>query len=161
MSTGLRYAAAAALFGLLFGLGLSADPVQAVLTRTCDALLPAGLLAELRQGTSALVTRKSLPAMLSYGLLYCGLCLVLIQLLRRPPRPLRPVLAAYGLGFAACALLLGVGKLGQHDWAYQLARRLIDGLVSPLPVVVLVPLLRWHQHTTSAAPTATRPDRSV
>jgi hypothetical protein len=147
----LRYTSVAALLGVLFGLGLHAEPVFAFLTRVWAVLLPDQLRGQLLRGTSPELTHRSLPAMLTYGLLYCGLCLALLGLLLGTCRRLGPALATYGLGFAGCALLIALGKLGQQQWAYQLARRLIDGIVSPLPVVVLVPLLRWYQLTTSAA----------
>ncbi|MBT9394859.1 hypothetical protein KLP40_16965 [Hymenobacter sp. NST-14] len=146
----LRYATGAALIGVLFGLGLNAEPVFSVLTRLWQAVLPDRLLTLLHQGTSPELTRRSLPAMLTYGLLYCSLCLGLLKLLLGRGRHLALALGAYGMGFAGCALLIAVGKLGQQEWAYQLARRGIDGIVSPLPVVVLLPLLRWYQPPTRA-----------
>lgn len=148
----LRYAAVAALVAVLFAVGTDAEPVHMALTRLWDAMLPAGLRALLHQGTSPELTRKSLPAMLTYGLLYCGLCLALIGLLRGTRRRLGWALAVYGLGFLVCGLLLGLGVLAHQSWAYPLARRLIDGLVSPLPVVGLVPLLYWYEHPAPHSP---------
>lgn len=147
----LRYVAGAALIGLLFGLGMHAEPVFAWLTQMWQAVLPDRMLALLHQGTSPELTRRSLPAMLTYGLLYCGLCLVLLKLLLGRGRQLGLAVVLYGIGFAGCALLIAVGKLGQQEWAYQLARRGIDGIVSPLPVVVLMSLLRWYQPLTRMA----------
>jgi hypothetical protein len=147
----LRYTSVAALIGGLFGLGLHAEPVFAFLTRVWDALLPDQLRGQLLRGTSPELTRRSLPAMLTYGLLSCSLCVALLRLLLGSWRRLGAALAAYSLGFAGCALLIAIGKLGQQEWAYPLARRLIDGIVSPLPVVVLVPLLRWYYPTSRVA----------
>jgi hypothetical protein len=145
MSRLLRYALGTVLLGLLFGLGLYPEPVFAWLTQLWQVLLPDWLLALLHQSTSSELTRRSLPAMLTYGLLYCGLCLLLVRVLLGRRRQSALALMLYGLGFAGCALLIVVGKLGQQEWAYQLARRGIDAIVSPLPVVLLVPLLRWVQ----------------
>lgn len=145
LQRGLRYAAIAGLVVVLFLLGMNSGPVYQFLTDIWAAVLPAGLADSLRQGTSTLVTKKSLPAMLTYGIFYCSLCLLLIGLLLGTWRRLGLALTAYWLVFGTCALLLLLGKLGHLDWAYQLARRLIDMVVSPLPVIILVPLLHWQR----------------
>lgn len=141
----LRYAAIIGLVVVLFLVGMNSGPVYEALTAAWAAVLPASLAESLRQGTSTLVTKKSLPAMLTYGLFYTSLCLLLIGLLLGTWRRLGLALTAYWLVFGACALLLLLGKIGHLDWAYQLARRLIDMVVSPLPVIILVPLLHWQR----------------
>jgi len=145
LQRGLRYAAIAGLVAVLFLLGVNSGPVYQALTEAWAAVLPASLAESLRQGTSTLVTKKSLPAMLTYGIFYTSLCLLLIGLLLGTWRRLGLALTAYWLVFGACALLLVLGKIGHLDWAYQLARRLIDMVVSPLPVIILVPLLHWQR----------------
>ena len=141
----LRYAAIVGLVVVLFLLGMNSGPVYRALTEVWAAVLPTSLADSLRQGTSTLVTKKSLPAMLTYGIVYCSLCLLLIGLLLGTWRRLGLALTVYWLVFGACALLLVLGKIGHFDWAYQLARRLIDMIVSPLPVIILVPLLHWQR----------------
>lgn len=141
----LRYAAIVGLVVVLFLLGMNSGPVYQFLTDVWAAVLPTALADSLRQGTSTLVTKKSLPAMLTYGIFYTSLCLLLIGLLLGTWRRLGLALTAYWLIFGACALLLLLGKIGHLDWAYQLARRLIDLVVSPLPVIILVPLLHWQR----------------
>ena len=145
LQRGLRYAAIAGLVVVLFVLGMNSGPLYQFLTDVWAAVLPAGLADSLRQGASTLVTKKSLPAMLTYGIFYTSLCLLLIGLLLGTWRRLGLALTAYWLVFGACALLLLLGKIGHLDWAYQLARRLIDMVVSPLPVIILVPLLHWQR----------------
>ncbi|MDJ0366696.1 hypothetical protein QMK33_16175 [Hymenobacter sp. H14-R3] len=147
-----RWTAAAALALLLFMIGMESDAVFAVLTRGWQML--AGLLglgdilAHWQQGTSHLVTTRSLPAMGTYSLFYIGCCLLLLQVLLRDTRRTRWALRLY-LGLLALYVLLMVGGrlAGNAEWAFKLSRRIIDFIVSPLPVMMLVPLLwpgRWN-----------------
>ncbi|OON66775.1 hypothetical protein B0919_21500 [Hymenobacter sp. CRA2] len=140
----------------MFWVGTYDETVFAGLTHGWQRVLTALGLADwaqrVQQGTSHQVTTRSLPAMLTYGLLYTGACLTLIWLLTARRQALRTAVLIYGSVFAASALLLIGGKLaGDAQWAYQLGRRLIDFIVSPLPVIALVPLLRWQR---PAAPQA-------
>lgn len=149
-----RWLLAALLVALLFCLGTYDEVVFAWLTKACRHTLHAlGLDAwagRIQQGTSGQVTTRSLPAMLLYGLGYTGICLAILALLLPPPAR-RTALGLYTLVFALSALLLAGGKLaGDVAWAYQLGRRLIDFIVSPLPLIVLLPLLGW-QYSPSQA----------
>ena len=138
-----RYALIAALVLALLYLGLEPGPWQALLTRAAESGLPAPLRHWLQQHTSAQVTARSLPGMALYSLSYCALAALLTTLVlaswARVPRVLRQVARAYGLGFGLCLVLLALGYAGV-GLALVLARHLIDGLVSPLPVVVLIGL---------------------
>lgn len=137
------------LAGLLFWAGTFDTTVFAFLTRFwANALSLLGLADTARwvqSGISGQVTTRSLPAMLSYGLLYTSTCLLLLRLLLPQPGALRLALLLYATVFAASTALVLGGKLGGDIvWAYQLGRRLIDFIVSPLPVIVLLPLLYWY-----------------
>lgn len=72
--TPARWALAALLAAALFGLGAESAAIFNFLTRAGQAAFGAlGLgetLAHWQQGTSPLVTTRSLPAVVSYGLLY-------------------------------------------------------------------------------------------
>jgi hypothetical protein len=143
-----RLLLAALLVGLLFYVGTYDEPVFAWLTDAWQRLLHALGLGELagriQQGTSGQITKRSLPAMLTYGLAYSAVCLLILWLLV-PRRALRLAFGLYGGIFAASALLLLLGKAaGDVPWLYKLGRQLIDFIVSPLPVAALVPLLRWY-----------------
>ncbi|TGE21748.1 hypothetical protein E5K00_15880 [Hymenobacter aquaticus] len=145
----LRATVAALLVAGLFLVGLNAEPVFSLLTLGWQKLFLALGLAEraaaLQQGVSGLVTTRSLPAVASYALLYTGACLVLLTAVLFDAARMRVVLALYAAVFGACAVLLLGGKLlGDASWAYQLGRRLIDFIVSPLPVIIFIPLLRWY-----------------
>jgi hypothetical protein len=134
----------------LFGLGIfSAEVLVAIDQFWQHGLNLLGLAqpaAALQQGISGLVTKRSLVSVGTYSLLYtCG-CLLLLTLALNDKRRLRLALQLYAAVFAACFGLVVIGKLaGDAAWAYKLARRLIDFIVSPLPVIMLVPLLYWHQ----------------
>ena len=148
----LRYALLGTLtVGLLY-LGLDPGPWQAVLTRAAAAVLPLPVQHALQQHTPAQVTARSLPGMFLYSLSYCALAGLLTALalgaVRQLPHTLRRVATAYGLGFALCVAGLVLGYAGLTG-AWPLVRRLIDLLVSPLPVVVLIALY----HRLPAGPT--------
>ncbi|MDF7812916.1 hypothetical protein [Hymenobacter sp. YC55] len=122
------------------------DALTAGWQRVFTSIGLADELAALQRSVSRQITWRSLPTMLSYGLLYTGTCLLLLRLLLpRGGRRMRWAALLYLIVFGACGLLLAGAKLaGDVPWAYRLARRLIDFIVSPLPVIVLVPLLRWY-----------------
>jgi len=144
---GLKVAAVIVLIALLFWVGVYDEPVFTFLTASWHKLFSAVGVADrlsvVQQGVSGEVTKRSLPAVFTYALLYTSVCLLLLRLLL-PAHRRRLVLTLYGVVFCCCAVLLLAGKLSGVVWPYQLGRRLIDFIVSPLPIIVLVPLLRWY-----------------
>ena len=102
------------------------------------------------QAGGATLTTRSLPAMLTYGLLYVGLSILTLHVALADRRRTRIVLLAYGAAFALIGGLLVVGRLtGLAATLTPLARALIDGglgggggLLSPLPVLLLVAFFR-------------------
>ena len=100
------------------------------------------LLTQAQQGTSHLVTTRSLPAVATYSLLYVGGCLLLLHLLLRDSRRTRWAAQVYLGLLVLCLLLLALGRFGGNlPWAYKLGRRIIDFTISPLPVMILLPVL--------------------
>jgi hypothetical protein len=149
-----RWLLAGLLAGALFLVGMESEAVFAFLTRGWQAVFgllgQGGALARLQQGTSHLVTTRSLPAMATYGLLYVAGCLLLLHVLLRDGRRTRWAAQVYLGLLGLCVLLLVVGRLGGNiAWAYKLGRRIIDFVISPLPVMILLPVLwpgsRWAQ----------------
>lgn len=141
-----RWLLAGLLAGALFLMGMESEVVFAALTRGWQAafglLGQGGALAQLQQGTSHLVTTRSLPAMATYGLLYVAGCLLLLHVLLRDGRRTRWAAQVYVGLLGLCVLLLVVGRLGGNiAWAYKLGRRVIDFVISPLPVMILLPVL--------------------
>ena len=144
--TASRLAVAVGLVALIFGVGMASDAVFAALTRGWQSVFEAvGLgrfLVRLQQDTSTQVTTRSLPAMVTYSLLYVAGCLLLVHVLLRSARRTWWAGQLYLGLLGLCALLLVVAKVGGNiTWAYKLGRRIIDFVVSPLPVMLLVPLL--------------------
>ncbi len=153
--TPTRWGLAAALGLILFVLGMESDALFAGLTRGWQVLLDlgglSGPLARLQQGTSHLVTTRSLPAAGTYSLLYVGIALLLLHVLLRDGRRTRWVAQVYLGLLGLCVLLLVGGRLGgTSEWAFKLSRRIIDFVVSPLPVMLLLPLL-WPGHWRTGA----------
>lgn len=146
----LRALAAAILLVLLFTIGTYSDAVLLAADGFWQHVLAviglADRAAAVQQGISGLVTKRSLISVVTYSLLYTGTCLLLLVVVLYTARRIRLVFLLYGGIFVVCAVLVVLGKLaGDVAWAYKLARRLIDFIVSPLPVIILIPLLRWHQ----------------
>jgi hypothetical protein len=144
--TPARWLLAGLLALALFVVGMQSDAVFAALTRAWQALFDlVGLgaaAARLQQGTSGLVTTRSLPAMGTYSLLYVGGCLLLLHVLLRDGRRTRWAAQVYLGLLGLYVLLLVVGRLGGNvPLAYKLGRRIIDFTISPLPVMILLPVL--------------------
>ena len=141
-----RWLLAGALALGLFLIGMESEAVFAALTRAWQGLFGlvglSGAAARLQQGTSGLVTTRSLPAMATYGLLYVSGCLVLLHVLLRDARRTRWAAQVYVGLLGLCVLLLLLGRLGGNvPLAYKLGRRIIDFTISPLPVMILLPVL--------------------
>jgi uncharacterized integral membrane protein len=97
----------------------------------------------LQHGIHRRVTRRPLPAVATYAVLYVGACLLLLRLLLRDPAQWRLTLRLYAGVVVAYLLIVVIGKLaGDAIWAYRLSRHLIDFVVSPLPVAGLLVLFR-------------------
>lgn len=141
-----RWLLAGLLAAALFLLGIKSEAVFAAFTQGWQAvfgLLGQGnALARMQQGTSHLVTTRSLPAMATYGLLYVAGCLLLLHVLLRDSRRTRWAAQVYLGLLGLYVLLLLLGRLGGNiAWAYKLGRRVIDFVISPLPVMILLPVL--------------------
>lgn len=140
------------LAALLFSVAVHNEEVDALLASAWQKLYvsvgsPAFLKALLQPGQLGQMTNqpRSLLVAGSYSALYAGLSLALICTLLPHNRQRR-----ISVVFYVCALVVGVllavaAKLtGGTVWLYQLSNQAIHFIVSPLPVIVLVPLLRWY-----------------
>lgn len=107
----------------LFGIGEQADALQ--------------------HGIHRRITRRALPAVITYAAIYVSICLLVLRLLLRDPAQWRLTLRLYaGVGVAYIVIVL-LGKLaGDVVWAYRLSRHLIDFVVSPIPIAGLFVLFR-------------------
>ncbi len=144
--TPIRWVLAVLLAAVLFLTGMEVETIFAALTQFWQVVFRgvrlAGILAHWQQGTSQLVTTRSLPAVGSYSLLYAAVSVLLLHVLLRSAARTRWVVQVYLGLFGLYALLMLIGKLGGNlGWAYRVARHVIDFLISPLPVMLLLPLL--------------------
>ncbi|WP_210519241.1 XrtX-associated membrane protein [Hymenobacter terricola] len=97
----------------------------------------------LQKGINGGITKRLLPAVATYALLYLGICLLLLRVLLPAPAQWRLVLRLYAGILAVYVGIALVGKLsGDAPWAYQLSRQILDFVVSPLPVAALYVLFR-------------------
>ncbi|RZK61573.1 MAG: hypothetical protein EOO59_04730 [Hymenobacter sp.] len=103
---------------------------------------PPGQLSSAGSVSVLLHRARSIPAVVLYGVLYLGLCLGVLFLLV-PVGSRRLVLFFYGGAGLATGLLLLGSRVGGGPALAVLASQLLHFIVSPLPVIVLVPVLRW------------------
>jgi hypothetical protein len=88
-------------------------------------------------------THRDAPAILTYGALYVSICFILLLLLL-PVASQRKVAMLFYVGLILIFIvLLIIGNLCSTV-LLQLSSQLIHFIVSPLPIIVLVPLLRWY-----------------
>ena len=133
------------LFLLL--IGVFDEPILQFLGRCWEQLLAAvGLRQQaeaLQQGVDGGITKRFLPAVATYAVLYLGTCLLLLRLLLPAPAQWRLVLRLYAGALAAYVAIVLLNKVtGNAPWAYRLSRQLLDFIVSPLPVAGLYVLIR-------------------
>ena len=147
-----RIAAGVLLGGLLFGATIWNSELYAALDAGWQWVFAAVGLSRyaprlLQQGSGVgqlMHHPHSVPAVLSFGVLYIGVC-VALQLILLPQASQRRLVGwFYG---SACVMALGLllaGKRGGSTALAELDRQLVHFLISPLPVIVLVPLLKWY-----------------
>jgi hypothetical protein len=95
----------------------------------------------------------SVAVELLYDITYVGLCFGLLCALLPAGRGWRWGLRIYGGFGLASLLLIVVGQFGKLPLLTSLASQLLHGLLSPLPLMVLVPLL-WLQSARPTTPEA-------
>ena len=86
---------------------------------------------------------RDIPSVLTYSALYICTCLALLFLILPYASQRKLVVTSYGLTGVLAILLLLVGKLGSADFTL-FSSQLIHFIVSPMPVIVLAPLLWWY-----------------
>lgn len=144
-----RLAVSAVLLALLLSSRLYEEALYTWLDagwRWVNQMLPATMYLDKVAGSSmrALMEQPhSVVSALLFAAGYVALSLALLVALLPAGEGWRWGLRLYGgIGVASVALLL-LGHAGGLPLLTALASRLLHGLLSPLPVMVLVPLLRW------------------
>ncbi|MBW3372989.1 hypothetical protein KYK31_03320 [Hymenobacter norwichensis] len=154
----LRGVGAVALFALLLVATLSNEYAYSVLGNFWAHVFellgigPAAALPEAGTSVGAVLNRpRNLPAVLSYGALYVLACLGLLFLMLPHARQRRLVLGFYGIAGTVFLLLLVLSRLSHMAVLAVLANQLLHFIVSLVPVIVLVPLLRWYSNNQPAS----------
>ena len=138
------------VIGLVIALlliGVYDESVLAFLTTSWQKLLSAVGLRQrveaMQQGVNGGITKRLLPAVATYALLYLGLCLLLLRVLLPLRAQWHLVLRLYAGAVVVYVALVLLARFGGNvAWAYRLSRQILDFLVSPLPVAGLYVLLR-------------------
>ncbi|WP_143080155.1 XrtX-associated membrane protein [Hymenobacter arizonensis] len=141
-----KWVVAGLLVGVLFLIGVFDEPVLQALTKFWQSLMASLGLSRsaqtLQQGIDGGITKRFLPAVATYAVLYLSTCLLLLRILL-PPAAWRLALRLYAVTLAVYVAMVLLNKLtGNSAWAYRLSRQLLDFIVSPLPVAGLYVLMR-------------------
>lgn len=163
LSRNERWALLIGLASALLLLGHYDEAVRSLLTRWFTGGSAAGVPTVAAGG--ATFTTRNVPAMLVYGLLYIGLSIGVLHLALADWRKTRLVLLAYAGTGALVGVLLVAGRvLGAAATLTPIARELIGGgpidsggLLSPLPVLLLLAIFRLAPGATPAPGGASRP----
>lgn len=92
---------------------------------------------------------RNIAAVASYGIVYVCICIALLFLLLPHPYQRKLVLISYGFTAVAFVLLLIGSKLAGPILAV-LNDQLLHFVVSPVPVIILAPLLWWYSSTRNS-----------
>lgn len=141
-----RITLVALLLLALLLIGLYNEQALTLLTVMWQRLLDASglhrLAVAMQQGINGGITKRLLPVVATYAALYLGICLLLLRLVLAPAQ-WRMAVALYAGTLAVYVGITLLGKLaGDAVWAYQLSRRILDFVVSPLPVAGLYVLFQ-------------------
>ena len=149
----IRLAVAILFIAALFGATMNNETLYAVFGNFWQKFLsqvgsPSPQQAPAMLGTHTAIdqitnTPRNTPAVLIYSFLYVGICLTILVLLLPVTAQRKAVFTFYGVSILVFIGLVVAGSLG-GTVLLQLSSQLIHFIVSPLPVVVLVPLLRWY-----------------
>jgi hypothetical protein len=140
---GIRNATLVLLVSAILAAGVYTDLIfktlDVVILQMVNALDLGNIYQAVVSNSHSKITMQSLPSMLAYGAGYCLLCLLTLYIYLGKRQQFLLVLLFYVGVFALCFCLLALGKLlGDFVPAYNLARRLIEMIVSPLPIILLV-----------------------
>ena len=130
-------------FLILFFTGVFTEQIYLLLDQFFYFLsTKAGFLAFLNKSqaeVSSLITMRSWPTMVTYGLGFTGLCFITLHVYFNDFWKTKITAAFYACIFIFCFSLILLGKIAPElDWAYKLSRRIIELIVSPFPVILLI-----------------------
>ncbi|WP_394367991.1 XrtX-associated membrane protein [Pontibacter cellulosilyticus] len=77
-----------------------------------------------------------------FRIIYCFLCLLIVHLYTDNWKKTKVTLYLYGITFIVSLVLVKTGKnISQLDIAYRMGAQLVGIMVSPFPVVLIIPAL--------------------
>ena len=133
------------LFVLLL-IGTYSDAMLTAITALWQkGLAAAGLgrvAAAMQQGINGGITKRPLPAVATYAVLYLSICLLLLHLLLSPAQWRLAWQLYVGALLVYMAITLAGKLAGDIQWTYRLSRQILDFIMSPLPVAGLYVLFR-------------------
>lgn len=140
---GIRNASLLLLASAILAAGVYTDLIfkalDAAILQLVNALDLDNMYQAVVRNSHSKITMQRLPSMLAYGTGYCSLCLLTLYIYLSKREQFLLAILFYAGVFALCVCLLALGKLlGDFVPAYNLARRLIEMIISPLPVILLV-----------------------
>jgi magnesium-transporting ATPase (P-type) len=110
------------------------------------------MLKNSRQTVSTRLTKGNWISMVSYAVMYIFLCFTTLHFYFNNARKTLTTLSIYLVLLGLCVLLVLIGKgLGDIAWPLLLTRRIIEILISPLPVIFLMAALRSPANKTKLA----------
>ena len=135
------------LFGLVLVTGIFSKQIQAELDELFYLIFQkAGFGQQLQhsqQTVSTRLTKGNWLSMVSYAGLYVILCITTLHFYFNNAKKTVATLSIYLVLLGLCVLLVIIGKaFGDLAWPLMLTRRVIEILISPLPVIFLMAALR-------------------
>ena len=136
----------ALLFSLLFLSGVFTEQIYRAFDLFYKTVFTslgfAGTLERSQQEVSTQLTERSWLTMISYGLLYTLLSFITVHIFLKNARNTLIAGLLYAFLFGLCIVLILTGKVfSSLHWPFMLCRRLIEIIVSPLPVILLMATL--------------------
>lgn len=134
------------LFSLLFLAGVFTEQIYRAFDAFFNSVFAAfGMADDLKksqQEVSTQLTERNWLTMISYGVLYTALCFITLHIFLNNMRKTLIAALLYGLLFGLCATFIITGKIFPSlYWPFKLSRRIIEIIVSPLPVILLMAAL--------------------
>ena len=154
LKQGIRFSLVAILFITILLAGVYTDAIFTSLDKAIWQLVHwlnlQHFYQALQQNTHSKVTMRSLPTMLLYGASYCLLCLTALYFYLGQNQKFILVAGFYVSVFILCLVCIVLGKaLGDVVVLYNLARRLIEMIISPLPVILFIVTFQFSKTTRS------------
>ena len=99
----------------------------------------------------AMINPHNVLGVITYSIFYILLCLVLLFIVEPGWRQRRLVLLFYCASILCSFFLLAGSGISDNAYIAAMNGNLMHFIVSPLPLIVLIPFLRWYRLTEGAS----------